>query len=87
MSNADPLIGRTLQERYRILGVLARGGMGCVYRAEQLALGRSVAVKTIDRHAPTEAFRARFLREAALAARLRHPNTVRVFDYGTTDGA
>ncbi|MDP2306006.1 MAG: protein kinase, partial [Pseudomonadota bacterium] len=83
----DPLIGKVLNQRYRILGLLARGGMGRVYRAEQEPLGRIVAVKVLDvglEHDDDQEFRARFIREAETCARLTHPHTVRVFDYGET---
>src|SRR5688572_30362869 len=80
------LAGRTLVDRYRIDAVVGRGGMGAVYRAHDLRLGREVAVKVItvaagdaDGH---RRLRARFLREARAAAGLHHPNVVQVYDYG-----
>ncbi|MBW3629478.1 MAG: serine/threonine protein kinase, partial [Gemmatimonadetes bacterium] len=80
------LAGHTLVHRYRIDAVVGRGGMGAVYRAHDLRLGREVAVKVItvaagdaDGH---RRLRARFLREARAAAGLHHPNVVQVFDYG-----
>jgi serine/threonine-protein kinase len=82
----DPLVGQLL-DRYRILGLIARGGMGRVYRATQENLERVVALKTLDAQAGSdeEEFRQRFSLEASLCAKLSHPNTVRIFDYGTTD--
>ncbi|MFT3921651.1 MAG: protein kinase [Myxococcales bacterium] len=84
----DELIGKVVNDRFRILGVIARGGMGRVYRAEQVPLGRLVAVKTLD---PRQAggdqdpsFQQRFFLEASVASKLQHPNTVTVFDYGRT---
>jgi serine/threonine protein kinase len=76
-----------LAERYRVVGLIARGGMGRVYRAEQLALGREVAIKVLDgaRNDESDEFRERFVREAETNAQLTHPNTVQVFDYGVTD--
>jgi predicted Ser/Thr protein kinase len=72
---------------YRIQGELGRGGMGVVYLAEQVNLGREVALKVI---APVLAqdplFRRRFEREARLAASLEHPNVVPVFDFGAAHG-
>jgi serine/threonine protein kinase len=68
---------------YHIVGVAGSGGMGVVYRAEQRSLGRIVALKVI-RPEVSEAgdYRARFLREARLAAAVDHPHVVSVFDVG-----
>jgi DNA-binding beta-propeller fold protein YncE/predicted Ser/Thr protein kinase len=82
----EPRIGSTLAG-YRIDSLLARGGMGVVYRATQLALERPVALKVIARElAGDEAFRQRFLRESRLAARLDHPNVVPVYDAREEEG-
>jgi streptogramin lyase/predicted Ser/Thr protein kinase len=82
----EPSIGSTLAG-YRIDALIARGGMGVVYRATQLALDRPVALKVISRElAGKEGFRERFLRESRLAARLDHPNVVPVFDAREEDG-
>jgi DNA-binding beta-propeller fold protein YncE/predicted Ser/Thr protein kinase len=82
----DPAIGSTLAG-YRLDALLARGGMGVVYRATHLALDRPVALKVIARQfAGDEAFRERFLRESRLAARLDHPAVVPVFDAREEDG-
>ncbi|MBW1876765.1 MAG: protein kinase [Deltaproteobacteria bacterium] len=85
-ASEDPLVGKLL-DRYRILGLIARGGMGRVYRAHQENLERVVALKTLDAQAggDEDEFRQRFSLEASLCAKLSHPNTVRIFDYGTTD--
>jgi len=90
-TQTDELVGRVINERFRIISVIARGGMGRVYRAEQVPLGRLVAVKTLDpRHQGGDAdpqFQQRFFLEASIASKLQHPNTVTVFDYGrTADG-
>ncbi len=86
----DPLLGSMLDGRVRIDAFLARGGMGKVYRATQMKLGRPVAVKVLDARgsaADEASFERRFLREAEVCAGLAHPNTVRVFDFGhTPDG-
>ncbi len=84
----DPLIGRVINERYRIVGTIARGGMGKVYRAEQQPLGRLVALKVLDPNYVGESdpeFHRRFFLEASTASKLTHPNTVTIFDYGRTD--
>ncbi|HEX8391602.1 MAG TPA: serine/threonine-protein kinase [Longimicrobium sp.] len=85
------LKGRELAGRYRIDDVIGRGGMGAVYRATDLRLGRPVAVKVITASSGNdpelrERLRARFRHEAASAARLpHHPNVVPVYDYGTDE--
>jgi DNA-binding beta-propeller fold protein YncE/predicted Ser/Thr protein kinase len=82
----EPSIGSTLAG-YRIEALIARGGMGVVYRATQLALERPVALKVIARQLAGQAgFRERFLRESRLAARLDHPNVVPVYDAREEDG-
>ena len=76
--------GRTLAERYRLVEVIGRGGMGTVYRALDLRLRRTVAVKvlagTLADQDPTSV--ARFEREARAAAALNHPAVVAVYDAG-----
>jgi tRNA A-37 threonylcarbamoyl transferase component Bud32 len=66
---------------YRILEELGRGGMGMVYRAEQVSLHREVALKVLnDDLTKDPQFTARFVAEARAAAKLQHPNVVQVFD-------
>lgn len=72
---------------YQIKGVLGSGGMGQVYRAEQISMGREVAFKVLTpRLAGNAAFRSRFLREARNAGRLQHPNLIAVHDVAEADG-
>jgi DNA-binding beta-propeller fold protein YncE/predicted Ser/Thr protein kinase len=72
---------------YRIEGLIARGGMGVVYRATHLGLERPVALKVIARElADRDGFRERFLRESRLAARLDHPAVVPIYDSREVDG-
>jgi serine/threonine-protein kinase len=74
---------RVLEGRYRITGHLARGGMGDVFSAEDVALGRRVAIKILHpQFARDEAFVSRFRREAQNAAGLNHPNIVSIYDFG-----
>ena len=83
---ADPRLGTRLAG-YRIQALLGRGGMGVVYRAEQLGPHRTVALKLLSAQVATsEAFRERFLRESELAATIDHPNVLPVYDAGETDG-
>ncbi len=67
---------------YRIIREIGRGGMGIVYEAEQVALGRHVALKVLPRQAPGTSAEERFRREARAAARFHHTNIVPVFDVG-----
>ncbi|MGZ5968100.1 MAG: serine/threonine-protein kinase, partial [Polyangiales bacterium] len=95
----DPLLGALIAGRYRIVERLASGGMGTVYKAEQLGLDRLVALKildpgqiegtTQDSHADDDiaVLEKRFSREAAMLAKLAHPNIVTVFDYGSIEGS
>jgi hypothetical protein len=84
----DSLIGRVIGGRFKITALIARGGMGKVYRAEQASLGRICAVKVLNpsyagEHDPE--FHKRFFLEASIASKLTHPNTVTIFDYGRTE--
>jgi eukaryotic-like serine/threonine-protein kinase len=84
----DPLIGRVVGGRFKVTALIARGGMGKVYRAEQSPLGRICALKVLHpSHAGEQdpEFHKRFFLEASIASKLTHPNTVTIFDYGRTD--
>lgn len=75
--------GTIISGRYRIVGLLGRGGMGEVYRAEDLQLGQQVALKFLSRNlALDEAALARFHQEVRLARQISHPNVCKVFDVG-----
>jgi serine/threonine-protein kinase len=85
-ANHDPLVGRTLPGGYRVTHLVGVGGMGRVYCAEQVALGRTVAVKVVHPHlADDDLACARFLTEARTASLLSHPNSVAIFDFGRTE--
>ncbi|MGI4895621.1 MAG: Stk1 family PASTA domain-containing Ser/Thr kinase [Janthinobacterium lividum] len=86
---SDPLVGRRIDGRYRVLGRIGRGGMGVVYRAEDERLDREVALKVLRPDLAGDlSARQRFVREAKSAARLTHPGVVSVLDQGLdhTDG-
>jgi serine/threonine-protein kinase len=81
------LPGQVLAGRYRMIGPLGRGGMGEVYRADDLKLGQPVALKFLPRDVERNPDRlARFLTEVRLSLRVTHPNVCRVFDLGDVDG-
>src|SRR5262245_98398 len=73
--------GTLLADRYRIVARLGKGGMGEVYRADDLTLGQPVALKFLPPHLTDDAGRlARFRKEVASARRVSHPNVCRVYD-------
>src|SRR5438034_1214192 len=79
--------GTILAERYRIVGLLGRGGMGEVYRADDLKLGQPVALKFLPEHLLSDgAALARFHREVRVARQVTHRNVCRVYDIGEVDG-
>jgi serine/threonine-protein kinase len=86
----DPLVGTVMNGKYRVAELVASGGMGKVYRGEQLSLGRPVAIKVLHavstQHLDDPLFQKRFFREASILSRLQHPNIVTVFDYGQIEG-
>ena len=83
-------IGAVLDDKYRVIAELAHGGMGTVYRAEQIMLSREVAIKILRLQADTPDDTAEFLRrfntEAKALARIQHPNAVAVHDFGFSGG-
>jgi serine/threonine-protein kinase len=79
--------GSILAKRYRIVGLLGRGGMGEIYRADDLKLGQPVALKLLPEAVQRDPDRLnRFLNEVKVALKVSHPNVCRVHDIGETDG-
>jgi len=81
-SKGDPFIGQMIKGRYQVIKKLGEGGMGTVYLAEQVSIGRKVALKVLHgRYAQDEEFVRRFRHEARLAAALNHRNVITVYDF------
>jgi hypothetical protein len=79
--------GAILAGRYRIIGLIGRGGMGEVYRADDLKLGQPVALKFLPKHLSHDKERLeRFFAEVRNARQVAHPNVCRVYDIGDVDG-
>ena len=81
----DPNLGRVVGGRYEIQSRLGEGGVGVVYRAVQQPIGREVALKLLLPDVLDERTIDRFLREAKIISRLRHPHTVNLYDFGRTE--
>jgi serine/threonine-protein kinase len=85
--SADPLVGRTLSARYRLVRPLGSGGMALVYLARHVMIDRLSAIKVLRRDLGMSAsHRERFLREARAVNRVNHPNIVEITDFGESDG-
>src|SRR5271154_5190794 len=83
----DALVGTTIAGKFRIEAMVGRGAMGCVYKATQLNLKKTVAIKVLNPARPADgAYAARFKREAKAASRMDHPNSMRVIDFGEDEG-
>ncbi|MBQ3386203.1 MAG: Stk1 family PASTA domain-containing Ser/Thr kinase [Eggerthellaceae bacterium] len=84
---SDALIGRILNERYKLTERVGMGGMAEVWRATDIVLGRTVAVKVmLPQYAADEEFSDRFRQEAAAAANLSSPYIVNIYDWGQDQG-
>jgi serine/threonine protein kinase len=93
LTSSDPLTGgrftpgQMIADRYRVVSLAGRGGMGEVYRAEDLKLGQLVAIKFLPELLSQDASAlARFHSEVRIARQVSHPNVCRVFDIGDADG-
>ncbi len=82
------LVGKVLGDKFKLTACIGIGGSGAVYRADQIALGRTVAVKILNEDLSADArMIKRFRDEAMSASRLNHPNCVSIIDYGqSSDG-
>jgi serine/threonine-protein kinase len=81
--STDLLVGRTIGEKFALEAIIGAGAMGAVYRARQIALEKTVAVKVMHRGLLADpTFATRFHREAKAASRLDHPHSIRIIDFG-----
>src|SRR5579863_6871936 len=79
----EQLVGRTIAGKFLVESSIGSGAMGAVFRARQVALEKTVAIKVLHgEHADDPTFAARFHREAKAASRLNHPNSMQVLDFG-----
>ena len=77
------LVGRVLGDKFKLTACIGIGGSGAVYKADQIALGRTVAVKILNEELCSDPrMISRFRGEATSASRLNHPNCVSIIDYG-----
>src|SRR5579883_2819552 len=85
--SADPLLGRTLAARYRLVRRIGSGGMALVYLARHVMIERMSAIKILRQDLGINpSHRERFLREARAVNRINHPNIVEITDFGESDG-
>jgi serine/threonine-protein kinase len=83
--NVRPLVGITVGGKFVLREIIGAGAMGTVYRADQITLGRTVAVKILNADlARDDVMVKRFHQEARAASRLNHPNTISIIDFGQT---
>ena len=83
----DHYLGMTIASKFVLRELIGSGGMGKVYRSDQIGVGRTVAVKIMHRHLlGDETAAARFANEARAASQLNHPNIISLLDFGQTEG-
>lgn len=80
------LVGQVIDQKYKVLALLGRGGMGAVYLAHHLTLDKDVALKTFATTSLSDETKQRFKREAQALGKLKHRNIVQVFDFGIANG-
>ncbi len=85
MSEVDPFVGKVIDGRYEIQQRVGEGGMGVVYKARQMSIDRTIALKMLNQQMQgDQQWVQRFYNEAKACSRLQHPNTIRMFDFGQT---
>ncbi len=86
VSDVDALVGKLVDQKYKVIERLGGGGMGVVYKAEHIFMGRTVVLKMLHRHLAEMGnegeFLKRFQLEARTAAQIEHPNAVTIYDFG-----
>src|SRR6185295_6292282 len=81
----DPFVGKVIDGRYEIQQRVGEGGMGVVYKARQMSIDRTIALKMLNQQmAGDQQWVQRFYNEAKACSRLQHPNTIKMFDFGQT---
>src|SRR5580765_7782738 len=85
MNQSDPFLGKKIRE-YEIIDLIGRGGMGAVYKARHVYLLEERAIKVIRGNlSDQDKFVERFVREARILTKLKHPNLVQLYEFGTLD--
>jgi serine/threonine protein kinase/formylglycine-generating enzyme required for sulfatase activity len=85
-TDGDPLVGKLLDGKYRLLQKVGEGGMGCIYRAVHTEMGRTCAIKLLTAVSPgKEDALARFKREAKMASRIDSAHAVTIYDFGAAE--
>lgn len=78
-------LGSMINDKYLVMSLIGSGGMGSVYRVQQVFLGKEFALKVLDLHKQTDVTVRRFQQEARTASQLQHPNLIEVHDFGMLD--
>lgn len=81
-AEAELTAGTIINDIYKVVSLIGRGGMGAVYRVYQKMLGKDFALKVLNLQQATDAAVRRFQQEARTASQLQHPNLVEVHDFG-----
>ena len=77
-------VGTMIADRYKVLALIGSGSVGHIYKAQQIATGRVVALKMLNRRLLDDKGRQRFDHEAKIASAINHPNTIAIYDFGQT---